>query len=368
LYGFCLLSGEGVDRNESEAVKYFKMSCDQESDDGFYAYGMALLEGISIERDEKEGARFVKMSADRGSSSGRRLYGHCLQYGRGVAMNVCEALKYFRMARDARSGLTMISYEECFTQRLERPFDTIMDFSRFETERRLGCGGFGFVELMKDKESKECIAVKNIYSGGDFDRYGVGSEVNTLLSLDHRCVLRILGWSPPGNGCEKMRIATEYMSNGSLEDVLSLVKQGRGPEWWTDQAISVVIFDIIAGLQYIHSRKIIHRDIKPANIFLDEYHRAVVGDFGISELKVGRQSRGMIGTPRYMAPETLCQGESSYKVDVYAFGLILYEILVGESVFRKGASAEVIMTKHMNNWRPKIPTRIHGNVQDLIRK
>jgi serine/threonine protein kinase len=237
------------------------------------------------------------------------------------------------------------------------------DLSKFEQVRELGRGGFGVVKLMRHRETSKLIAVKLFNPGWEFTVEQLFMEVAVLCSLNHPRVLRVVGWQFPNEEDMEARIATEYMSNGSLEDVLSLVREQK---WWTHDHISILIIDIIDGLRYIHSQNIIHRDVKPANILIDREYGGRIADFGISRFEGRSQSMMAIGTPMYMAPETL-EGEiPTKKVDVFAFGLILYEILVGESVFPSGANSFKIATIHFQGIRLAIPEWIDGIVPMTI--
>jgi serine/threonine protein kinase len=105
-----------------------------------------------------------------------------------------------------------------------------------------------------------------------------------------------------------------------------------------------MIVGIILGMRYLHSQSIIHRDLKPENILLDRLSRIRIGDFGLAREDSYFFSKPGAGTPLYMAPEIILLGQPpTTKVDVFAFGLILYEILVGRAVFPKSLPpAEII--------------------------
>lgn len=125
------------------------------------------------------------------------------------------------------------------------------------------------------------------------------------------------------------------MVNGSLDRWLSHENQENGLTWLTRQKI---ISDIAKGLAYLHdecSQKIIHLDIKPHNILLDENFNAKISDFGLSKLIEKDKSKvvtRMRGTPGYLAPEWL-RSVITEKVDVYAFGIVLLEVLCGRKEF-----------------------------------
>lgn len=97
---------------------------------------------------------------------------------------------------------------------------------------------------------------------------------------------------------------------------------------------------ILKGLKYIHSKNVIHRDIKLGNLFIDENMKIKIGDFGLAQMITKTQPRrfSVCGTPNYLAPEIIngkTFGGHSYEVDIWAFGVIVYVMLVGKSPFEE---------------------------------
>jgi serine/threonine protein kinase len=126
-----------------------------------------------------------------------------------------------------------------------------------------------------------------------------------------------------------------------------------------------MIIGFVLGMKYVHSRNIIHRDLKPGNLLIDDKFRLRICDFGTAVFKEC-VTTSVIGTLGYMAPECLENAAATPKVDVFAFGLILYELLVGESVFPKDASVTQICKLHEKETRPEIPGWISRPIAKLI--
>jgi serine/threonine protein kinase len=222
---------------------------------------------------------------------------------------------------------------------------------------------------MEDERKKRKLAVKYIRVGPSFDSFRLKREVDILASLNHPCIVGLFGWSLPNDSCRDARIGMEYMCNGSLENVLAQVSEGKAPTFWTHENISVMIVGIILGMEYLHSKDIIHRDLKPGNILLDEKYRIRICDFGTARFEMcGTVTEKMVGTAAYMAPETFREDDPTKKVDVFAFGLILYEMLFGKSVFPKNAAIARICGLHQEGFRPKIPESVSGLVASVIEK
>jgi serine/threonine protein kinase len=177
--------------------------------------------------------------------------------------------------------------------------------------------------------------------------------------LKHPFILSLKGYCLP-KGKEGAKLVTEYMVNGSLKRVLALGSEA--PRWWTVERKVECVIGIVLGMTYIHSRGFIHRDLKPENIFIDGRYRIRIGDFGSSRLFDAGVTMTSVGTPLYMAPEA---GDSHYdcKVDVYSFGLIMYEIVTNDPIFSGTSGNKLkLLTQLQSGWRPDL-----GNVTPLSR-
>ncbi len=132
-------------------------------------------------------------------------------------------------------------------------------------------------------------------------------------------------------------IAMEYVDG---EDLASLLRRiGRLPG---DKALALAR-DICAGLAAAHDRGVVHRDLKPANVMIDGAGSARITDFGLAAL--AGDARGFAGTPLYMAPEQLAGGEATPRSDIYALGLVLYELFTGKTVF-ESRTIEALREEH----------------------
>jgi serine/threonine protein kinase len=315
------------------------------------------------------------MSADQGNAAGQAGYGFCLENGLGIAKNLAEAVRYYKMSADQDDEFSSKRYRICL-QKLSanKPkndllvADSILNLQEFKPVRELGRGHFGVVFLCEN-ECKKVLAVKYIEVGPIFDSERLLREVSVLRLMNHPCIVGLSGWSLPNKECEKARIATEFMSSGSLESVLSRVKKGEIPRFWTHTNITVMMIGLVLGMKYLHSHNIIHGDLKPGNLLIDDRGRIRIADFGTAKLEdCGTVSTAIIGTLAYMPCELLARGIPTKKIDVFAFGLIVYEVLVGESVFPKNGNPVEIAAMHLQNIRPAIPKEIHPVIATLIQK
>lgn len=141
------------------------------------------------------------------------------------------------------------------------------------------------------------------------------------------------------------------------------------------QAIEITK-QVLNGLSAAHARGIVHRDIKPDNVIIDSSPtgeiKVLITDFGISKiLDVGTSVTQMIGTPEYMAPELIERGTVAPSIDIYATGIMLYEMLTGHTPFAGGGTAFAIANLHLNaavNPIPGIPEELHDFLWLMLKK
>jgi serine/threonine protein kinase len=126
-----------------------------------------------------------------------------------------------------------------------------------------------------------------------------------------------------------------------------------------------MIIGFVCGMKYMHSKGIIHRDLKPRNLLIDSEFRLRISGFDSAVLD-GSTTTGIYGGA-YMAPEIFENAIPTKKVDVFVFGLILYELYVGESVFPENTGIPRLYKLHRERWRPEIPGYISEPIARLIR-
>ncbi|OHS97880.1 TKL family protein kinase [Tritrichomonas foetus] len=223
----------------------------------------------------------------------------------------------------------------------------------------IGRGGYATVHLAKLKATGQEIAVKELFATQLTPRRinYLKREINSMRHLHHPNLLNMIGVTVTPPFC----IATVYYPNGSLYDTI------RKPNF-TPQLASTVALDVARALEYLHAQGMIHRDLKPPNILMDKDLRAVVCDFGLTRMASPIMS-SELGTVQWMAPEVLSQGgKYDNTIDVYAFGMILYEMAAHEIPFHNYARPLQVASKVMAGERPQIPSNISDSLQSLIKR
>jgi serine/threonine protein kinase len=210
-----------------------------------------------------------------------------------------------------------------------RPFDG------YTIKRGVGQGGFGEIYYAVSDSGKE-VALKLIRRNLEVELRGI----RQCLNLKHPNLLHLFDIRQDDNG--DTWVVMEYVGGMSLQDAID-AQPGGMP---LDEALAW-IHGIAAAVAYLHDHGIVHRDLKPANIFSDD-GVVKVGDYGLSKfISCSRRSghTESIGTVHYMAPE-VANGRYGKELDVYALGIILFEMLTGRVPFDGESVGEVLM-KHL---------------------
>ncbi len=201
---------------------------------------------------------------------------------------------------------------------------------RYKINKRLGAGGMGEVWLAIDTQLGREVAIKFIlphFSQNQIAREAFMGEARLVAKLDHPYIMKIydIGIEPINNQTT-IYLVMQYAANGTLLDklergILPLAEANR------------IIQQVCRALDYAHHQPIIHLDIKPANILFDLHGNALVNDFGLArvlEKHTHVSLSGMAGTPAYMPPEQYLVGKAGPFSDVFAIGVMLYQMLSGQ--------------------------------------
>ena len=246
---------------------------------------------------------------------------------------------------------------------------------KYKKIKELGNGAFGAVYLVFNESENKNYAIKQIpiENKNENEINSIENEVKILSKIgnDNNDNNHIIKYYDSCKDKRHFNILMEYCGDKNLKKFINEYKEKK--EFIDENIIYNFILDICLGIKTIHKNKIIHRDLKPENLFLTKDNRIKIGDFGISKqlTTINQYANSMVGTSNYMAPEILKNNYYNYKVDIWAFGCIIYELLtlkvcfVGQSaLYNKITELKLgtINTKIYNSkWRALVGSLLKKN-------
>ncbi|KAL8108023.1 serine/threonine/tyrosine-protein kinase HT1-like [Apium graveolens] len=248
---------------------------------------------------------------------------------------------------------------------VESADEWMIDLSKLFIGLRFAHGAHS--QLYHGAYKDEPVAVKMIRVPDDIYDGSLGAQLEkqftrevTLLSrLHHQNVIKFLG------ACRKppiFCIVTEYLSEGSLRAYMHKLE-----EKLSLQKVISLALDIGRGMEFVHSQGVIHRDLKPENILISQDFQLKIADFGIACRDTSFDSLADdTGTYRWMAPEMIKHKSYSRKVDVYGFGLILWEMVSGSIPYEDMTPIQAAFAVVNKNLRPAIPDNCPAAMKALI--
>ncbi|MBB5597905.1 protein kinase domain-containing protein [Neomicrococcus lactis] len=244
-------------------------------------------------------------------------------------------------------------------ERTVDPLEGQLIDGRYRVRRRLARGGMSTVYLATDERLHRDVALKALYPYLAEDQRVVRrfeEEAITAAKLSHPHVVNVLDQGVDG---DTAYLVMEYLKGKTLRHVLE--QQGR----LTPRQALKVLEEILDGLAAAHSAGLVHRDMKPENVLLTETGRVKVADFGLARAASNHtQSGTLVGTVAYVSPELVTGGKADKRSDLYAIGIMLFEMLTGDQPFR-GESSMSIAFKHVSETVPPPSRLIPELSQDL---
>ncbi len=237
--------------------------------------------------------------------------------------------------------------------------------------RTIGEGGMGRVYLARDPQLKRFVAVKVLIQtqGADAESYArFQREAQSIAAISHPNVVQIFGVGELPDG--RPYFIMQYVAGGSMAERLA----ASGP--LPIETAETIIGDVAAALAAAHRRGIIHRDVKPANVLWDEDgERATVSDFGIATLQPTEDNEndiritgsGMaVGSPAYMSPEQIVAEPVTAKSDIYALGLLGYELLTARGPYHATKPSDVVAA-HLRD-SPRRLSEVRANIPEALQE
>jgi beta-lactam-binding protein with PASTA domain len=227
---------------------------------------------------------------------------------------------------------------------------------RYRVEAHLAHGGMATVYLGTDTRLDRTVALKIMHAelanDEEFVRRFV-AEARSIARLSHPNVVTVYDQGADGR---ILYLAMEYVPGRTLRDLLT-ERSALRPREALD-----ILEGVLAGLAAAHAAGIAHRDVKPENVLLGGNHSIKVADFGLARLlsdATHTKSGLLIGTPAYLAPEQVAGGRTDFRTDVYATGIMLFELLTGRQPYT-GDTPLTVAYRHVNEVVPPPSSLVPG--------
>jgi len=248
-------------------------------------------------------------------------------------------------------------------------------FAGFRVERLVARGTLGGLYAAIDPRDGMAVALKILplaseYEGTDLDeaRERFLQEAKTAASLHHPDIVAVHGG---GESQGRAFIVMELLSG------CDLTRYTRPARLLPEPVVLRVAGRVAEALAYAHGLGVVHRDVKPANVMVDlPRHQVKLTDFGIARLDDGLRSRSgvMMGTPSFMAPEQLAGGRIDGRADLYALGVMLFQLLTGRLPYEAASMGQLLMQiargapQELRAVRPELPQPLSDLATALMHK
>ncbi len=223
---------------------------------------------------------------------------------------------------------------------------------RYDILERIGKGGMAQVYRALDTNLDRVVAVKVLYEHLSDDptfKERFEREAKFVASFNHPNIVQVYDFdSFTKDGTTNYYMVMSYIAGHNLREELE--QHQKQDRLMDHQRVLQIASNVADALHYAHERGMVHRDVKPANILFDEREQAILTDFGIARLIATSNltQEGMtVGTPAYMSPEQVAGEMVDARSDIYALGIITYEMFAGRPPFPDDGSVSVLL-KHLN--------------------
>ena len=230
---------------------------------------------------------------------------------------------------------------------------------RYQIEKLVARGGMATVYLAEDNRLDRKVAIKVIHAHLANDRNfreKFVREAKIAAGLSHPNLVNVFDQAEDG---DVVFLAMEYVSGITLRQALDDFGS-------LSAARALEVFEpIVAALAAAHAAGILHRDLKPENVLLSDDGKVKLSDFGLARpISAQTQTGGVVGTVAYMSPELVSRGVADARSDVYAAGIMLFELLTGKQPFQ-GEQAVQVAFQHANSEVPA-PSSLNADVPELL--
>ena len=234
---------------------------------------------------------------------------------------------------------------------------------RYELDSLIATGGMGEVWKGHDQELDRVVAVKVLreeYAGDDGFLKRFRAEARHTAALSHDAIAGLYDY---GELDGRAYIVMELCPGRPLSDIIE-----ENPGGLPEHRVIPVLITLARALDAAHSKGVVHRDVKPENVLVDDDWSMKITDFGIA--RSNDQARltktGLVmGTAQYLSPEQAMGKQATSLSDIYALGIVAYEMLAGHRPFTGASQVEIAMAQ-VKQQPPELPSHIHPDLQRLV--
>ena len=259
--------------------------------------------------------------------------------------------------------MSSLSYSSNLNDFKEKEASVGSRLSDFEIVKQLGKGSYGTVYVVHSKLDKNTYVMKKMELNHlkESQQKECYREVSILRKVSHPNIIKYYSSFLEN---ESLCIIMEY---AELGDLYTLIKHYKRHQKYFDEILLWrIAYEVLNGLDYLHTNNIIHRDIKCLNLFLSKDHHVKIGDLGVSTISaLGGMHCTRVGTPLYLSPELVKQIPYDYKTDIWSFGCSLYHLASLEPPFT--GNNLIVLGNNIVKGRPKdLPGFYSNEIKDFI--
>uniref|UniRef100_A0A1I7V466 Aurora kinase n=1 Tax=Caenorhabditis tropicalis TaxID=1561998 RepID=A0A1I7V466_9PELO len=250
--------------------------------------------------------------------------------------------------------------EDHAPQKPQQKEETCWSLDDFDVGRPLGKGKFGNVFISREKKTRRIIALKVLFKT-QLLQLGVSHqlkrEIEIQYHLRHPNILTLYGYF---HDDKRVFVILDYAGRGELFNIL----QSQPGHKVSEVIAARFVRQLSNALKYCHSKGVIHRDIKPENLLLDTKLNLKLADFGWSVVADHSKRHTLCGTMDYLAPEMVSNQPHDFNVDIWAIGILLFEMLVGYAPFANQTGEKLIA--RIKECKIYIPSTVSDGAANLI--
>ena len=257
--------------------------------------------------------------------------------------------------------------------------DNEIDINKFKKSKRIGKGSIGTVYKIEEKTSSNIYSAKIIDCSDDEEKVTkiINQEIIPMMSRNHPTLIKFIGYSKIDFQEENnVTLIMEYAKNGSLANVIDSFQKNNPIAEYSNTTRQIIIAGIAKGMKLLHEKNYMHCNLNPNNILLKEKFHPIITDYYIAKINNIDQSFKKINfneNIKYQAPEIIKDQSYNNKVDVYAFGILIYEIITNSFSYPELDRGEISDLTFRNkvveeNYRPMISSIKNKSIQRLIEK